>query len=256
MHRRAAALLPVLGLVTVVALPIAWRILNPTSLVAAPVATALNPSATFTFEGAAGSSLEVALMRAGVPHEALAAVGASGHGLSGLVHAASTHFANGATTLGVADAAYATAKRESDRLRRLIESGKGSQADVANYQAQMTALATATAQQGSALSALFAAATASLTANQRTSLNRIHAARTWGLPTEFLVVERSPSAWVELRSALANERFAAKYGEEPDLAAQAFLAQARADAAVAAAHTGIETNGAGVTASWDLLLED
>lgn len=251
MNRRASTLFPIVGLVVLVALPIAWRFWAPPIAAAALAPTApLLLTSTTVPDGEASSGVEVALLRAGVSPKALAAVGAPTQGLFGLVEAAQTHFTTNAATLTAADAGYATAKRESDRLRRLIESGKGTQEDVADYQTQSAALAAATAQQDSALNALFEATTAALTSEQRASLRRIHAARTWGLPTEFLVVERSQQAWVELRSALANERFAAKYHETSDPAAQAVLASARSDAAVAAAATGIETNLAYVTASW------
>lgn len=245
MNRRAAALLPVVSIVALVAVPLAWRALTPTAVVAAS-----------TLDGeASGANLEVALLRAGVSPAGLAAVGAPTQGIFGIVDAARTQFASSAPQLAAADAAYAEAKRESDRLRRLIESGKASPQDVASYQTQMSALATATGQQATALATLFEAATASLSSNQRTALTRIHAARSWGLPTEFLTVERSQESWIALRDALANERFVAKYHEEPVAAAQTLLATSRADATVAAAATGIATNLTYIQASWRSALE-
>jgi len=254
MQRRAAALLPILGLIALVAAPIAWRFVAASPTLVIPTSAAgslLLPQG----EAQGNSNLEVALLRAGVSADSLAAVGAPTQSIFGIVDAARAHFVAGSATLAAADAAYATAKRESDRLRREIESGKGSQEDVTDFQAQSAALATASAQQATALTALFSAATVTLTQSQRDSLRRIHQARTWGLPTEFLVAERSEPAWVDLRSALANERFTAKYGEDPDPAAQTLLSVARSDANVAAARTGIETNLTYLTASWNSALE-
>ena len=71
----------------------------------------------------------------------------------------------------------------------------------------------------------------------------------------LVVAERSEPAWVELRGALANERFAAQYGEEQDPAARTLLAITRADAQVAAARTGLDTNLTYLTASWNSALE-
>lgn len=252
MTRRASALLPVLGLVTLVAVPLAWRLLTPP--VAAAAIAPLGPlplGPALAAQGASGGGLELVLLRAGVSPNALAAGGAAPQSLSGLVDSAEAHFAAHSQELALADAAHASARRETDRLRRLIESGKGSQEDVANFQAQSAALASASAAQEATLSALLDAATAGLTANQRTLLRRIQAAKGWGLPIEFAVVERSQEEWVELRGALANERFASKYGEEADPAAAAFLAHARADQAVASARASLDTNQAAITASWN-----
>ncbi len=262
MKRRAAALLPVLGLLTLVALPIAWRLAAPAPIPApSPSPTTIAPTISTSSlfaqasEGNASSNLEVALLRAGVSAQSLAAVGAPTQAIFGIVDAAREHFVAQSVTLASADAAYATAKRESDRLRRAIESGKSAPEDVAIFQLQSAALATATTRQESALNALFAAATVALTQSQRGLLRRIHEQRTWGLPMEFLVAERSEPAWVELRGALANERFAAQYGEEQDPAARTLLAITRADAQVAAARTGLDTNLTYLTASWNSALE-
>lgn len=250
MNRRASAFLPVLGLITLVAIPVVWRLAAAPPVVASP-ALATSPLFASSSSNEGTADLHVALLRAGISPQALAAIGAPTGGIPGLVSAAEQHFVTGAASLTSADAGYAIAKRETDRLRRLIESGKGSQEDVANFQTQSAALASASAAQEATLSALLDAATAGLTANQRTLLRRIQAAKGWGLPIDFAVVERSQEEWVELRGALANERFASKYGEEADPAAAAFLAHARADQAVAAARASLDTNQAAITASWN-----
>lgn len=254
-HRRAAALLPVVALVALVATPIVWRLTaSPTLIVPEPIVI---PVPAVTVEAGQGEAdLHVSLLRAGVSPDALAAVGVAANGVSVVVAAAQTHVSTEASALTAADAAYATAKRESDRLRRLIESGKARQEDVAAYATQYSALAAATSAQAVALQVLFDAATAGLGSEQRTRLMRIHGARSWGLGIEFGVVERSQSDWVELRGALANERFAAKYGEEPDQAAVAYLAHARANQAVASARANLDANRAVVTSAWNTALVD
>lgn len=256
MNRRAFALLPLVAMVGFVAVPVAWHFsLSPV----AAMSTGMPPlllTATLLPDGPSNSDLEVALLRAGISAQSLAAVGLSSQSLAGLVDAAQTHFALHATDLSAADAAYAAAKPACDQARRTIESGKGSQEDVATFQAQSAAVTAASTAQTAALDALRDAATASLSSDQRASLQRIHAARTWGLPTEFCVVERSQEAWVELRSALANERFAAKYGEEMLPAAQALLSVERSSSPVAAAKTGIDTNLSALTTVWTSALAD
>lgn len=254
-HRRAAALLPAVALVALIATPIVWRLTaSPTLIVPEP---AVMPAPAFAVEAGQGESdLHVSLLRAGVSPDALAAVGVPTNVIATLVTAAQAHVSTEASSIPAADAAYASAKRESDRLRRLIESGKARQEDVAAYATQTSALAAATSAQALALQSLFDAATGGLSSEQRTRLMRIHAAKTWGLPLEFGVVERSQADWVELRGALANERFAAKYGEEPDQAAAAYLAHARVDQAVASARSSLDANRAVVTSAWNTALSD
>jgi sirohydrochlorin ferrochelatase len=150
-----------------------------------------------------------------------------------------------------ADASYASARIDSDRLNNLIESGQGSQEDVAAYQTASAALASATSQRQDVLDAVFAAATANLTSNQRTALTNQRTNASWNLSREFLVVNREQTEWVSLRDALAIERIAAKLGESPDAGAQAQLANWRAHGSVAAARTGLNESLTQIRTNWN-----
>jgi hypothetical protein len=225
-----------------IAIPAWWRIRwqPPLALLAAQ-----NPPALV-------GDLDVKLIRAGLDAGALSAAGVSANAATALVSAANAHLTDHAAALPNADTAFTTARRESDRLKRLIESGHGSQEDVGNYQTQSATLAAATADRDAALAAIVTAATAGLSSDQKTALARIRANQSWKeVGVEFLVVERTEAQWVALRDALAAERIAAAAGDELPQATQTLLATARANESVAAAHASLGTNLAGVTAAWN-----
>jgi hypothetical protein len=191
------------------------------------------------------------LIRAGLDSTALAAAGVSTNSVSSVLQAVSTTINNDPSRLSNSDTAYATARRDVDRLKALIESGKASQEDVSSYQSASASLATATAARQAALDAYFTAGGGVLSEGQRTTLTAIRANRTYELPIEFLVVNRSQQEWVDLRDALANERIEPEVGEEPDPGDQAALATWRAVNAVASAKSSTESNLASITTSWN-----
>lgn len=197
------------------------------------------------------ADFKVTLLRAGLKPEALAAAGVASNGISGVLSLAAQTVAGAPNALREADAAYATARVQSDQLERLIQSGKGHEQEVAAYQAAKTALSTAEAQRQAVLDGLFAAATANLSSAQRTALTNLRANAAWNLPPEFLVVNRDQAEWVRLRDALANERISRKLGDEPDAGAQAQLANWRANNSVAAARSALDTNLAQIRTNWN-----
>jgi hypothetical protein len=200
--------------------------------------------------------LRVTLLRAGLSPEALAAAGVTPVAIASTLQAVTQQLAGAPNALANADVAFANARRESDRLERLIQSGKGTQEDVAAYQSAKAALDAATAQRAAALDAVLTAATASLPTAQRTALLTARANAAWNLPPEFLVVNRSQEDWVRLRDALANERIARKLDDQPDPAAQALLANWRAVPAVAMARSGLDTHLEQVRVNWNAAAGD
>jgi hypothetical protein len=191
------------------------------------------------------------LIRAGLDSAALAAAGVSANSVSSVLQAVATSINNDPTRLSSADTSYASARRDVDRLRALIESGKASQEDVSAYQSASSSLATATAARTAALDAYFTAGAGILSEGQRSTLTTIRANRAHELPIEFLVVNRSQEEWVDLRDALANERIETEIGEEPDAGDQAALATWRAVNAVASAKSSSDANLATVASSWN-----
>ena len=196
------------------------------------------------------------LMRSALGAEALAASGVQAASVTAVLQAAADEINAHPGTLDAADAAYVAARVESDRLRTRIQSGQASQEEIGNYQTQMAALATASAQRQTALDAVFSAATTNLAGPQRAGLSEIRANRAVDFskdyPIEFLVVERTQEQWVALRDALANERLAVRYPEMASQAAQSLLATLRSDPSVSAARANLDANLAAVTAAWNI----
>jgi len=201
------------------------------------------------------ADFKVKLIRSGLGADALAAAGVAAVSVTPVLQAAADEMNAHPGTLPAADTSYTAARVESDRLRVIIQSGQASQEQIASYQTQMANLAAASGQRATALDAVFAAATANLSAPQRSALAQIRANRAVDhskeFPIEFQVVERSEVQWVALRDALANEKQAIKYPDTLDEAAQSRLASARADPRVAAAIVSRNTTQEAVTAAWN-----
>lgn len=203
------------------------------------------------------SDMDVMLLRASLDARALAAAGLSANTTTALVQAASSYVGAHPSALSSADAAYATAKREADRLKRVIESGHAGENDVQNYQLQSTALADATAQREAALNAIRAAATVNLSNEQKAVLTQIRANEAWKeVSMEFLAVERTQAQWVALRDALAAERITASVGDTLSESATTLLATARANETVAAAKASLDTNSASIASAWSAATHD
>jgi len=246
------------GLATVLAASSAWFLTSTattTPSTATTSAVAAQPTSLASLMSVSVPSptppdYKVLLLRAGLSPEALAAAGVQPAQVAGTVQSAVGAVSQAPDALGIADAAYAEARANTDRLKRKIQSGKAEEGDVQAYQTAKAALATATGQRETILNQVFDSATASLGDSRHQALLAIRANKVWNLPTEFLVVSRSEQEWVQLRDALANERIAPKVGEEPDPTAQAQLAAWRAHASVAAAKTGLDSNLATIRAGW------
>lgn len=202
------------------------------------------------------ANLEVNAMRAGLDARALAAAGVSAESTTSVISSANQYLLAHPSDLPAADAAYATARSESDRLQRLIQSGQATPEDVTAYQTQSAALATATSQRQAALDAIFNAATEGLTSPQRTALSTLRANRALSEASlEFLAVERSQSEWLQLRECLANERIAVELSDTLDQEMQAQLATWRAVSAVATAKSNLDTNLSSVISAWNAAVD-
>ncbi len=206
----------------------------------------------------APSSAQVAngLLRAGLDPEALTAAGLSPGAATTLISDAYGHLIDNPGVIDLADAAYAQAKPECDRLERLVRSGRATPEEVNACGAARMALTLAESQRESVLSDMFSAGTWGLSEAQGSTLAAIRSNSNWDLPTEFLVVDHTEAEWVQLREALANERIAAKLSEDPDPGAQAILAQFRSDPLVAMARANLDVNLDFLSSVWEQALDD
>lgn len=221
--------------VLALAIPLALRLAAFSAVPAAPVASA---------------DLASTLIRAGLDPEALAAAGVSSNQAAAVVDDFGEAMSAEPTRLSAADASHAAAKVASDQLRRLIQSGRGSQEDVTSYQTAMSDLQAAEAARQGALDDWYEAGTASLSNAQLAVLATIKANRHWKLDIELLAQSRSEAEWVELRDALAHERIAPKYNEPVSQPVASFLADCRADAAVSTAKSSFVANATAVETAW------
>jgi hypothetical protein len=195
--------------------------------------------------------LAVALHRAGLGPEVLAAAGLGPGNIESVVGEAFQDIAEQPGALDLGDAALGDARRQCSELERIIQSGQATDEQIAAHPAAAAELAQAEAQCEGVLAGLFDAGTAGLSNAQRQKLSAIRANRRWDLPTEFLVVDRSEAQWVLLRDCLANERIAVQLGEDPDPQAQQILAEGRSHPLVAAAKANLDANLDVVTSVWE-----
>ena len=200
------------------------------------------------------AELETALIRAGLEPESLAAAGVTSNQVDGIVDDVRTWLTNNPTDLSAADAAYESARENSDQLRRTIQSGVGTGEDVTAYTSAMSNLQQAISDRDTALNAIFNAGTADLTQAIVDDLTVVRGnAGPWDyLSVEFLAKSgRTEAQWVDLREALADEHIADKYGESMDQDCQTLLTNERAHADVSAAITRLDSNLATVTSQWN-----
>ena len=201
------------------------------------------------------STVDVGLRRVGIRPESLAAAGVSSPSLGTLLEGADDWFVANPSALPNADAAYADARVTRDQLLRKVQSGLATDQEVIDLQQAEAAFDAAELDRTAALDQLFQAASAELSAAQVATLSQIRANARWKFPEHFLVEERDQATWVELRDALANERIAPRFEEEPDAGCQSFLSTMRARPAVSEAEANSDTYLATLQASWDASLD-
>ena len=201
------------------------------------------------------ADLATALIRAGLDPEALAAAGVTSSETTTLVGLADQYLQGASSTLSGLDADYAAARKERDELQRLIQSGLGTSQDVTDYQSAAADVADAETARDDFLDGLFDDAAVGLSASEVSTLQAIHGNRHWDLPIQYLVINRTEQAWVDLREALANLEICEKLSEDPDQACVGFVGDADLDTDVAAAASSLDANGAAVTSAWQSAVE-
>src|SRR5688572_1643772 len=190
------------------------------------------------------------LMRIGAPAEALASAGILATQVPGMVAAVQTLYSE--AQLASLDQAFFEAKSARDRLVRKVRSGRASPAEIASVAQAEATFANADTARRNHLDSLLNAALATVSAEQAAIVRRIKANRSWEIPVEFLVKDRTEPNWVELRSALATERIAAQDEEETyPLSTQTYLAQVRAETEIALARVNKDANLVAVQTAWN-----
>jgi hypothetical protein len=153
--------------------------------------------------------------------------------------------------LEAADATFASAKQTHDALLRIVKSGQATEQQVTDLQAAKTALDAAVAARESVMDDLHDAATASLSTAVQAKLDQLRANGSVKVPTQFRVLSKTSTEWLELRELLAHEDACAELGDDQVPAKAAALAAWRALADVAAAKSNLDSNLSAVQAAWD-----
>jgi len=195
------------------------------------------------------------LLRAGLGADTLAAAGISSQQTTALVAAVQSAYS--AQTLQSRDDAYIAARQNHDRLKRLVQSGKGSAQDLSALRTAETTLATATSDRDGYLAGLRTAALATVSEGQATLVTRINANHYWFLPVQYLVKDRTEPDWVALRDALAVKRIS-EQDEEEEFAQSArdYLTTADAVSEIATAKVNLDSHIAAVQTAWNTAASD
>jgi len=201
------------------------------------------------------AQVDVALRRAGLNPDALAACGVSVNETTAIVTAVRSALTTDPDLVEGPEETLGQEQKECDALLRLVRSGLASEQDINDCQTARTDADEARATRDGVLDDLFTDLIAGLDVDVRNRLTSVRGNAGWDLPVVYKVVTRNEADWVHLRAALANERIAAKYGEDPDEAEQDFLSDVRSDAAVALAMTTHEAAIDDVTDAWNNALD-
>lgn len=201
--------------------------------------------------------LEVALLRAQVTPDALAAMGLTGAQTTALIGRAGDALGPDIEAFRAVESAVGPARATRDRLTRLVRSGLGAPEDAAGLAAARTALSNAesalatrsAAVRGDALGEGFPS-------GQAATLATIAVNRAWQtLPVEYRCRSGATEAqWVRLRQALFEQRSAQRDNRQIDPSDQAVLDQWDQNPAVAAAKTNLQTRLPEVANAWNLML--
>lgn len=191
----------------------------------------------------------MALMRARITPESLAAAGVTSEETTAILSRASTWWGEHGTACASSCAALDGAGISVDALRRTVQSGLGSEGDLASLSAAAAALNSARAAHEGNLDAYWAAAMEGLDGGKVAKLQayRENADAGMRVPTAYLVVSRSESDATALRDALSE---VATNGEGAAPAAQTIVTSADGDGAVAAAKASLTNNLGGITTVW------
>ncbi|MEZ6018421.1 MAG: hypothetical protein R3F49_25220 [Planctomycetota bacterium] len=239
LHSRTVALVVLLG----AGIPLGFSLRSTTA--AAPSA----PPAAQT--GTPKLVLRAALARAGLGPEELAAAGLRGPDVTALIGRAEASDLVQNNLLEPADATLADARRRVEDLEKAIREGEREPGQLQALATARTDAASAEAQVASLLDRVFNAANQGVVATATDGLRRLQANKRWRtLPIQFLLAERTPAEWRELKEALTHERVCTKLGKPTNPTIMARLAQLRAAPAVAAALALSEANLAGVETAW------
>jgi hypothetical protein len=201
--------------------------------------------------------LEVAIRRAEVTPEALAAMGLTGAETTALIDRARASLSGSIADYRAATLAVGPARTTSDRLERLVRSGLGSEQDASGLvTARATLDSATTAIEGQHAGVRAEAMGENFPPDRALTLSTIVSNKAWStIPVEYRCRSGATEAeWVALREALFEQRSAAQEDRSVDERAQAVLNDWAEDPAVSAAKINLQARFTEVTTAWNLAL--
>lgn len=235
-------------------LALAGVLLGGTVMTTPSLSSATATSSSRLTEPPTKPQIEVQLHQVGITPETLAAAGANQAQVTAVVTDMMDHVVSNIESIRTAEVTWGDTRAELDRLQRLVESGRATQADLTAYSGAQTTFAAADAQRASVRSAIFGSGIENLSTDQRQVVDTLASNSSWDLPIQYRAANRDENDWIELRGALAQRRIAIRKGTELRPEASAIILAADADAAVAAASANLQGLPA-VQAAWDAALE-
>lgn len=198
----------------------------------------------------ADRNLVRALSLVGVSPESLTAAGVSSQSVATVVGNARTYLSEHGTALWAAMDSRRAAVADKAAKEKKVVAGIASENDKSAANTACTALVSACSSSDNALNGVYAAATASLSSEQKAILATLRANKGREFDLKYLTVSRTEAQWTDLRDALANARIAAKTGDEPDSGAASLVSSTDGETAVGNAASGLTNNLAGITTAW------
>ena len=193
------------------------------------------------FEVVDPAEMALLLHRVGLSPETLAAAGVTAQETSALIGHARTYLEENAQAIRAADESFFAAREVHDALKRRVQSGLASQADLANLETAATSLTSAGSARDAARSGLYNAAVEGIGGPKLQILATLKANKSWELPLQYRADSRSEQEWVALRNALANVRIAEQNGEEPSQEAAQLILTAQSGPGTSAASAGLQS---------------
>jgi len=183
---------------------------------------------------------ETYLRQIGLSPANLATAGIDAAGATNAVIGLLAHLQSNLPLIRSAEASYQSVRAQHDALLRTVRQGDSTGEALPALQDARVALAAAEVALEALREELFADATAEFPLLQRNELQTIHSNRAHRGPAAFKIADRTETAWLDIRSALAAERIALEEGDAvPDQSAS-LLASVRGEPAVAAAQAAFD----------------
>ncbi|CAG0985561.1 hypothetical protein PHYC_02003 [Phycisphaerales bacterium] len=180
-------------------------------------------------------SMRATLISAGLAPDVLCAAGLTTQQVTTVVGAGREFLTDHLGDVETANASFAEASTDVNRLERLAQQGKATEQDRTDLGTARTSLASAVTARESALAAVFNAATESLTANQKALIQQFQANRGQSVPLKYRGTSRTDAEWVRLRDAVSNQAIATRRGEDLDGTSAQILSDANTAETVRAA---------------------